>query len=184
MSDTQQPIMTSSYLAISLLGTMSDGEVQTILSSINNSGSNIESYRLVNMAGLVGMLILIRGNWGAIAKCEEALSRLTKQNDLSLHMQRTEHRIVCGRTLPYAIDLVAPDQPGILHHIVSFINQYEMRIRDIQSACCPISESDSRVFSARINVQVPETLSIAAFRNDFNDLCDQLNLDAIIELVK
>ena len=176
--------MASSYLSLSLLGTMGPREVETILSSIHNNGCNIENYRLVNMTDVTGVLILISGNWGAIAKCEEILPRLASEHNLALHMQRTQHTSVRGKTMPYAIDLIAPDQPGILHHIIRFINQHDMKIRDIQSMCYTATESDTRIFSTHINVQVPATMAIAAFRTDFNDLCDRLNLDAIIEPVK
>ena len=40
------------------------------------------------------------------------------------------------------------------------------------------------MFSLHVTISVPTNTSIAALRGEFMDLCDQLNLDAVMEPVK
>ncbi len=40
------------------------------------------------------------------------------------------------------------------------------------------------MFSVQMMVHVPAKVNIAALREEFMDVCDQLNLDAILEPVK
>ena len=86
--------------------------------------------------------------------------------------------------MPYAIDVVCCDRPGVVHDIAKFITDNELQIQDMYTNTYRALHTDTPMFSLHMTVNVPVNVSISALRGDFMDFCDRLNLDAIIEPVK
>jgi len=86
--------------------------------------------------------------------------------------------------LPYAVDVVALDNPGIVHNLANFFSSREINIQDLSTSFYAAAHTGTQMFSVHMRVDIPAQLHIATLRDEFMDFCDQLNLDAIIEPVK
>src|SRR6185437_8026259 len=94
------------HLAVSAIGSDRTGMVHELTRIITDCGGNISESRMANLGSEFAMLLLVSGNWHALAKLETELKRLAETSGLSVHLRRTEPR--AGRTemLPYSIDVV------------------------------------------------------------------------------
>jgi glycine cleavage system transcriptional repressor len=130
------------------------------------------------------MLLLVSGNWHALARIESELSRLAESGALSLHLKRTEPRTARTDLLPYSVDIVSLDQSGIVAGLAGFFAARNIDISDVATRAYAAAHTGAPMFSVQMVVQVPTRLHISQLREEFMDFCDSLNLDAILEPVK
>ncbi len=132
----------------------------------------------------IAIMMLLSGTWDAIAKIENLLARLESDLEFTLIAQRAKTREPEHDLMPYAVEVVAVDQTGIVHQIAQFFAQRRINIEDLYSGNYAAAHTGTPMFSLHMTISIPIDISIAALRNEFMDFCDQLNLDAIMEPVK
>ena len=86
--------------------------------------------------------------------------------------------------LPYVVEVVAADKPGILYQLADFFGKHDVSIEQLQSTRYRAMQTGADMFSAQITIGIPNTMHIAALRDDFLEFCDGLNLDAIMDPMK
>lgn len=130
------------------------------------------------------MLLLVSGNWATVGKLEKALDKLSQDKPLSISIRKTGEREDGPESMPYGIDVVSLDQPGIVFQLASFFASRNIEIADLATRRYAAAHTGSQMFAVQMSVNIPGTVSISRLRDEFFELCDQLNLDAIIEPVK
>jgi glycine cleavage system transcriptional repressor len=171
-------------LVISALGEDRAGIVNELARTVTDSGCNIEDSRMTVLGGDFAIILMVSGKWNELAKLESCLAPLARRLDLLLNSKRTEPPRRRANLLPYAVEAVALDHPGIVHQLANFFARREINIRDMATASYAAAHTGTPMFSVHMTVDVPGGTHIAALREEFMDFCDQLNLDAIIEPVK
>jgi glycine cleavage system transcriptional repressor len=172
------------YLVISAVGTNRPGLVQSFSKAIKDYGCNIVDSRMTVMGGEFAMILLLSGTWDAIAKIENMLPRLEENLNLTIISKRTEARKKVANFIPYAVEVVSIDHPGIVHDIAQFFSSRNINIEDMYTGNYAAAHTGAPMCSLHMTVSVPTHMSIATLRGEFMDFCDQLNLDAIMEPVK
>lgn len=172
------------YIAISALGASRSSLLEALVKAVRDCGCSIADSRMSVLGDRFALMLLLSGTWDAIAKIETMLPRLENQLQVKVISQRTEPRKRPGNMMPYAIEVVAADQVGIVHEIAQFFGQREIAIEDMYSGTYAAAHTGTLMFSLHMTISVPVNLSIAGLRGEFMDFCDQLNLDAIMEPVK
>ncbi len=171
-------------LVITALGQDRPGIVNELSRTVVDSGCNIEDSRMTVLGGEFAVIMLVSGKWNELAKLENNLPALGRRLELLINTKRTEAPKVQGNVLPYAVEVVALDHPGIVHQLANFFARREINIRDLATASYAAAHTGTPMFSVHMTVDVPAGTHIATLREEFMDFCDQLNLDAIIEPVK
>ena len=171
-------------LVITALGEDRPGIVNDLAKVIVDSGCNIEDSRMTVLGGEFAVILLVSGKWNELAKLESGLPSLSRKLNLILNTKRTEPPRRGANLLPYAVEVVAIDHPGIVHQLAHFFSRREINIRDMATASYAASHTGTPMFSVQMTIDVPAGTHIAALREEFMDFCDQLNLDAIMEPVK
>lgn len=172
------------HLALSVLGIATTDVFEQLCGMIGKCECNIETSHVSVTGDVLSAVMLLSGSWVSIARVEDRLQRLKEEHQLQIALRRTGERALEGELMPYAIDLVAKDQVGILHSVVQFIQQNDIHIQDLHTHCYESAHTKTGMFSLHLVVHVPAELSIATLRADFMDFCDQMNLDAVIEPIK
>ena len=172
------------YLAITALGDNQPGIIEPLVKSIRDCGCNITDSRMSVLGDRFAMMLLLSGTWDTIAKMESSLQRLEQQLGIQLIAQRAQERRTDTGLMPYAVEVVAVDQSGIVHEIANFFSDRGIKIEDMYSGIYTAAHTGTRMFSLHVTIGVPTDVSIAALRGEFMDFCDRLNLDAILEPVK
>jgi len=172
---------TNDYLVITAAGEDQVGLVERFSSKITESGCNIEQSRMVVLGGQFAILVLVSGPWNALSKLESQLEPLGEQLGLSIVVKRTRARELSSPVLPYHVEVVALDHPGIVHNLAKFFSRFGINIEELSTDTYPAPHTGTQMFSVQMEVGVPAKTHIPTLRGEFFDYCDDLNLDATFE---
>lgn len=130
------------------------------------------------------VLMLISGNWHTLTKLEKSLDELAGKHALTINIKKTGERGDLVNCLPYGVDVVCLDQPGIVFQLSEFFAARSIEISDLATRKYSAAHTGAPMFSVQMTVNIPASAPIAQLRDEFMDLCEQLNLDSILEPVK
>jgi glycine cleavage system transcriptional repressor len=151
---------------------------------IVNTGCNIEESRMTILGGEFAIIMLVSGAWNNIAKLEDHLPGLEEKLGLIISSRRTEIRHLTQEEIPYNIEVVSLDHPGIVHKITGFFSERKINIHDMYTTAHRAAHTGSPMFALNMTVEIPAATHISSLRDQFMDFCDELNLDAIMEPIK
>jgi glycine cleavage system transcriptional repressor len=171
-------------LAISAIGSDRTGLVYDLTRVVMDCGGNILESRMTALGNEFAVLMLVGGNWHTLAKLEGELAKLAESAGLAITSRRTEPRGTRADMVSYTVDVVCLDQPGVLHALSGFFSARGIDIGDVNTRSYAAAHTGAPMFSVYMVVHVPTRIHIAALREEFLDLCDHLNLDAILEPLK
>ena len=172
------------FLAISAIGKDRPGLAHEVVRTIADCGASINESRMLPLGGELSMLILVSGNWHAVARVESDLVRLAETAGLELHLRRTEPRPLREEYIPYSIDVIGPDHVGIVAGLAGFLTARQIEIAEVASRSYAASQTGAAMFAVQMMINVPSKLPISQLREDFMEYSDSQNLDAILEPVK
>lgn len=172
------------YVLITAVAKDSQPLLLPLTRRIRDCGCNVLESRLSCLGRDVVIACLVVGSWDAIAKLESGLPRLQREDGVHATMQRSEARANQNTLLPYLVEVVAADKPGILHELAEFFSTRSISLEQLTSSRYRAMQTGAEMFSAQITIGVPAKTHIAALRDDFLEFCDALNLDAVMEPVK
>jgi glycine cleavage system transcriptional repressor len=171
-------------LAIIASGDDKPGLVAQLSGKIADSGCNIEESRMAGLGNKFAVVMLVSGPWHALSKLETLLPTLGEQLGLNIVHERTHEKERKQQAIPYTVELVTLDRPGIVHGLSSFFTRNGINIQELQSSTYLASHTGTPMVSVIMTVGVPPNVHIATLRGDFLDYCDDLNLDATFEPVR
>ncbi len=172
------------YLVITASGEDRVGLVERFTGRILDAGCNIEESRMALLGGQFAIIMLISGRWDALSKLEDKLSGLGDELGLAIIHKRTRHLERKQPLVPYRIEVVAMDHPGIVHSLANYFAHQGINIEELSTETYPAPHTGTPMFSVSMTVGVPADMHIPTLRGDFLDYCDGLNLDAIFEPVR
>jgi glycine cleavage system transcriptional repressor len=171
-------------IVLSAVGSDRPGVVKDISGAILDCGGNIEESRMAALGAEFAVLMLISGNWHTLTKLEKALDDLKEKDGLTITIKKTGEHAAQDDCIPYGVDVVCLDQPGIVFHLSEFFAMREIEIADVVTRRYAAAHTGAPMFSVQMTVNIPGNAPIAQLRDEFLDLCEQYNLDSILEPVK
>lgn len=179
-----RPAPNENHLLINAYTTHPSSPLLSVSRRIADSGCNLVDARLSTVGRDVSVTALATGSWDAVAKLEAMLSRLDCEDGLKLIWARTGPKPLQSNLLPYVVEVVAADKPGILFQLADFFDRQSITIESLHSSRYRAMQTGADMFSAQVTIGVPADMHIAALRDDFLEFCDHLNLDAIMDPMK
>lgn len=171
-------------IAISAIGNDRTGLVYDLTRVVVECGGNVLESRMTALGNEFAMLMLVAGNWHTMNRLEAELPKLAESSGLAISSRRTEARAPRTDMVSYTVDVVCLDQPGVLHALAGFFSSRGIDIGDISTRTYAAAHTGAPMFSVYMVVHVPTRIHVAALREEFMDLCDHMNLDAILEPLK
>ena len=174
----------SQLIVLSAIGSDRTGVVQDITKVILECGGNIEESRMATLGSEFAVLMLVSGNWATLGKLERELEKLGEGDSLTFTIRKTEaHKSKVDR-MPYHVDVVSLDQEGIVFSLANFFASRDVDIEDVQTRRYAAAHTGAPMFAVQMAVNIPSSIHLAQLKDEFFDMCDQLNLDAVIDPVK
>lgn len=177
-------VMQKNFLVISALGEDRPGIVNELAKLIAETGCSIEDSRMTVLGGDFAVILLVEGRWNELAKLEAGLPTSARRLGLATHVKRTAPLQRESNLLPYTVEVVSIDHPGIVQHLANFFSTRDINIRDLTTTSYSAAHTGTPMFQVQMTIDISAAIHIARLREEFMDLCDQLNLDAIIEPAK
>lgn len=174
----------NTLLVISALGDDRPGIVNDLSAAILEYGCSIADSRMSVLGGEFALILLVSGNWDSVAKLEGALPALGDRFGLLVTFKRTEKRKSDKPLIPYDVEVVSMDHPGIVHDVADFMSARHINIETLETEAYSAAHTGTPMFSLNMRVSVPGDTHIASLRDEFGEFCDDLNLDAVFEPAK
>lgn len=171
----------NNYLVITASGEDKVGLVDRLSGKIAESGCNIEESRMAVLGDQFALIMLLSGPWNALTKLEGQLESLGDQLGLTIIHKRTQQRERTQPAIPYVVDVVAMDHPGIVRNLAAFFSKNGINIEELQTDTYPAPHTGTAMFSVSMTVGIRADIHIPTLRGNFLDYCDDLNLDASFE---
>ncbi|MFV1996573.1 MAG: glycine cleavage system protein R [Acidiferrobacterales bacterium] len=171
----------SHYLVISAVGQDRPGIVNQLSRAILDNGCNVEDSRMTVLGGEFALILMVSGGWDAIARLEDQTSSLQEDLGLAIVARRTEQRADTLGLVPYEIDVVSMDHPGIVHEVAEFFSNRKINIEEMNTSSYAAAHTGTPMFSLKMTIAAPADIPIAQLRDEFAEFCDDLNLDAALE---
>ncbi len=173
-----------SHLVISALGKDRPGIVNQLSKAIYELDCNVSDSRMTVLGGEFAILLMVEGPWNLLAKLEDQVPELQDRLHLTITTRRTEERAGNANLLPYGVDVVSLDHPGIVYSLASFFSDKNINIEDMTTSSYSAAHTGTPMFSVRMSIGIPADIHIAALRDEFMDFCDSMNIDAVLEPIK
>lgn len=171
------------YLVITALGTHDIGVLEAFTKTSRQSGCNIIESKLTSIGSECSLLLHLSGTWNTVAKLEAALPPLATQYGISIQAKRTLPQKSSAAALPYHVQIIAQDKPGILNDLAVFFLQQGIQVDSME--CETYTAKNHTVMtSIMFVVNIPAKQHIASIRERFMVYCEDRNLDAVIEPYK
>ncbi len=171
----------NNYLVIAASGEDKIGLVDRFSSRIAESGCNIEESRMAVLGGQFALIMELSGPWNALSKLEGQMGLLGDQLGLSIIHKRTRMRARTQPAIPYRVDVVVMDHPGIVRDLAAFFSRNNINIEELQTDTYPAPHTGTPMCSVTMTVGILGGIHISTLRGNFLDYCDDLNLDASFE---
>lgn len=171
-------------LLIQAVAPARESPLLTLSRKISDAGCNLVESRVATVGADVSVLLLAQGAWDSIAKLENALGRVGRSDSLHVLSYRTEANGEPSGLLPYMVEVIASDKPGVLVELIDFFHRRKISIEQMSSTRYQAMQTGADMFQAQITIGIPADTRIAELRDEFMELCDGLNLDAIMDPVK
>jgi glycine cleavage system transcriptional repressor len=172
------------HLIISAIGLNRAGLIDELSRAILDCGCNMGDSRMAVLGSDLAIMMALSGHWNAIAKLENLLPKLEESLDIKIISKRSEPRAGTENLIPYGIEVVSIDHPGIVYEVTNFFSRRGINVEDLYTSCYPAPHTGAPMFALHMTIGIPADTAIASVRGDFMDFCDDLNLDAMMAPVK
>ena len=167
-------------LVITALGEDRPGIVDELSSTLFGHQLNIEDSRMSVLGGEFAVLLLVTGSEQAINSFIDKKQEAESVLKMTLTVKATEDSTASQTLIPYDVEVISIDYPGIVHKLSSFFSERQINIVDLETDRYAAPHTGTPMFSLHMTIGIPAKTSIAGLRDDFLNMCDELNLDAKI----
>jgi len=172
------------YLVVSVLGADKPGIANSLTAAATECNCNVVDSRMAVLGGEFAVIMMLAGSWNAIAKFETTLKSMEKKLGLLTLVKRTELPENRSNLMPYEIQVVALDSPGIIKDISTFFSTQSINIENLHTDSYKAPHTAAPMLVVNMTVNVPVSMHVADLRDRFTLFCDDLNLDASMEPMK
>ncbi len=169
------------YMVLTAVGADRPGLVERISKLIHGASANLEDSRMAILGGEFALILLFTGEDSALRRVEAGTRELATELGLTISLRPTAATPKALDYLPYRLRVSGVDRPGIVAMVSSLLAGRKVNVAALDShlGFAPLSGTPLFQFQARL--QVPSQLALASLRADLGRLCDEENLDFILE---
>jgi glycine cleavage system transcriptional repressor len=129
------------------------------------------------LGGEFAMIMLVSGEDRSVLRLEETLPLLSEQTGMEFWLKRTVQASVQGRGLPYRIDCVSLDTPGIVHAVTGLLRRSNISIDDLETETTGAPFTGAPLFKMRITCIIPPETSVQTLRQQLDTIAGENDLD-------
>lgn len=173
-----------SFLVITALGRDKPGIVDKLSEAVTNCDCNIVDSRMTVLGGEFAVILMVSGKWNQLAKLEDALQGLRESLELTITSKRTEPGEPATDLMPYTVEVISIDHPGIVYELAHFFSKRNINIQELNTTRYSAAHTGTPMFALHITANIPADIHVASLRDEFLDFCESQNMDATIEPMK
>ncbi len=171
-------------LVLSAVGSDRPGIVEQLSEAIAATGCNIEQSRMARLAGEFAIILRVTGRPEAVGQLAAARADIEAATGLSLLVRTSEAPPGAGEGLPCRVEVVAMDQPGIVHEVTAFFARRGINIAELATDTYAAPHTGTPMFSLAMTVQLPVGVAPGELRQAFQSFCDAQMIDGTLEVLR
>ncbi len=171
-------------LSISVLARTKANVPLELFRAIRERGCEVEDCRIAPIGDRLAANLVVSGNWSALGRLETALPGIATKLDLQVRFERCGPRVQAPEFRPYAADVIAPQQPDLLVHLLEFFSGQDVEVAEMSTQKDQSTHTGAGMVSVQMVLHVPVNQHPQALRESFMDLCDDLNADGMLDPIK
>jgi glycine cleavage system transcriptional repressor len=168
-------------LAITILSDSPFDAISELILSTVTCGCLIADIKSSRFGDLHCAYLLVEGNWNQLAKYESTLYATEKKLQLKIHSTRIEKKRVVTNEMPYLIEIIGLESSEALSKVVQFLGEKDIEVEEINGRRYQAPYLEAQLFSTRLVISIPSSVSLFQLRDELMYVCDQLNADLIFE---
>ena len=168
------------HIVISALGDDKPGIVKSVSKTILDAGGSISDSRMSVLGDEFALIMLVDGTEATIQNIQSMLPKIEEDLGLTVISKQTGNATKASPRMPYVVEVVAMDNPGIVHEITDFLSKQDINVEEMATSSYPAPHTGTTMFSMEVSISIPGTTNISSFKNDFLAFCDDMNLDATL----
>ena len=142
---------------------------------IEHGGNWLES-RMSQLRGKFAGIVHISVPKARVTEMERALTALEAQG-LTLRLESAPHTRSARAMVPWQLEIVGHDRPGIVHEFAAALAQRGINVVDMRTDIGSAPMSAGLLFSATAEIRVPAGLDIDELREGLESLADELTIE-------
>ncbi|QGX41486.1 glycine cleavage system protein R [Permianibacter aggregans] len=174
----------SSLLVCSALGPHSPEVVPEFARLATECQCTIIDMRVSVLGRDIVLGILLTGHWNALAKFEMQSATLANRLELVFNTRRTQATQLPDASLPYSVQIFSSDNVNLISDVTSFFVQQGVAIQELFANTYQAHQTGGTVSVLNLAIAIPASTHLNALRDQFQMLCDECNLDGIMEPIK
>ncbi|MEZ5593007.1 MAG: ACT domain-containing protein [Gammaproteobacteria bacterium] len=174
----------SNYLAVSVLGEAQANLIEMLARAVADCKCSIVDSRMTVLGEISGLILLVQGNWNTLSRLETQLQRLANEHNLNVQLRRTNGYPEQTDLRPYAVEVSALDQAGIVQKVTGFFASRSIPVQEMVTRTYTVPHTGTPMSALNLVIGVPAKVHIGILREEFMDFCDDFNWDAVLEPVK
>ncbi len=171
-------------LVITAIGKDRPGIINNLSRVVLEQKGNVVDSRMTVLGGEFAILLLVSGSWDTIARLEAALPKHQERLDLTILTKRTSDRAIKQDHLPYHVEVISIDHPGIVYKVADFFSSRQINVEEMNTSSHHAPHTGTPMFVLNMVLGIPRKQSITQLRESFLDFCDSQNLDGLLEPIK
>lgn len=165
---------------IAAIGADRPGIVNELSDLAHRLGLNIEDSRMTVLGGEFAVLMSVGGSDSALGALEPELAALCASAELAYLLRPTEPR-AAAHALPYRVNVVAMDHPGIVSRVAGFFAGRGINIRELNTETERAAHTGTPIFNLDMTIELPPGVKVAELRREFEVFCEEQDLDGGLE---
>jgi len=151
------------------------GLVDRLSEAVAAAGGNWLESRMSHLAEKFAGIAMVEIPVGKVAALKKTLAVL---EDEGFHLTVEEAKAETATAGPlYLLDLVGPDQPGILHEVTHCLAERGVSVEDLETDIRDAPMSGGVMFYASAHVRLPKTLNTGELQSALEALAGSLMVD-------
>lgn len=172
----------NSYAVLTASGCDRVGLVDDLSAALFDRGCNIEESRMALLGGEFAIIVLVSGDDATIESLVGDAGAVGSALGMDVSARRTEPRRLT-EGLPYRVESVSFDTPGIVHAITGLLRRRGVNIDDLETETTGAPFTGAPMFRMRATVVIPPGLPVRDLRADLAEVAAEHDLDIMIRPV-
>jgi glycine cleavage system transcriptional repressor len=160
------------------------GIVAEIAEIIYANKCNLEDSNMGRLADEFTLILLLAGKGDDLAeKLSRDCKRLEREKNISVFIRPLEYQQLESENKNHlhSIEVEGIDQAGIVYKISRVLADAGINIETLISHKKPIPQSGTDMYSMKINIKIPETISFENIEDQLENIANDLNVDITLK---
>jgi glycine cleavage system transcriptional repressor len=172
---------TRQYQVLTAVGRDRPGLVEKISGLLLAAGTNLEDSRMAILGGEFALILLFSGDETACQKVASQIDTAGSELGLTIGLKPTDRQSAQNDYSPYVLKVNGIDRPGIVARVSALLAGRGINVAALDSRISYAPLSGTPLFQLQTELQVPSHLGLSQLRGELGQLCDEENLDFVLE---